>query len=121
MSEDNIVLVQKLQGISDHVRRFLNQYKTQLLMKGYKLKTEGDIVLKKGFLFETKTNIGGWIKVEIPKTLLPKRTLIKVQCQSEGNDLIFTASSARQNVEIPPEFLIELESLIEKTLQKITA
>ncbi len=38
---------------------------------------------------------------------------------SEDDDIIFTVSSAKQKNEIPPELLVELESLIEKTRQKL--
>lgn len=115
MSEqENIILVQKLEGIANYVSRFLNQYKTQLLMKGYRLKKEGDIVLKTGLI--SKTDIGGWLKVE---KKIPKKTLIKVRCAAKEDDIIFTVSSAKQKKDIPPELLVELESLIEKTLQKL--
>lgn len=114
MSEEKIILLQKLEGIADYVSRFLNQYKTQLLMKGYRLKKEGDIVLKTGII--SKIDMGGWLKVE---KKIPSKTRIKVQCRKEDEDIIFTVSSAKQKKEIPPELLVELESLIEKTRQKL--
>ena len=113
MSE-HIILEQKLEGIADYVNRFLNQYKTQLLMKGYRLKREGDIVLKTGII--SKMDIGGWLQVE---KKIPRKTLVKVQCLAKEDDIIFTVSSAKQKRDIPPELFVELESLIEKTLQKL--
>ena len=114
MSEEKIFLTQKLEGIGDYVSRFLNQYKTQLLMKGYRLKKEGDLVLKTGII--TKIDMGGWLKVE---KKIPTKTLIKVQCKREEEDVIFTVSSAKKKVDIPSELLVEMENLIEKTRQKL--
>jgi len=118
MSEENIVLEKKLEGIADYVRRYLNQYKAQLLMKGYRLIREWNIQPKKGMI--SRRGIGGMVKIE--KKFKDKhliKHLIKIMCCIDEDDVVFRAWSAKPKKQIPPELIAELENLTEITLEKL--
>jgi len=114
MPEENMFLEQKLEGLADHVSRYLNLLKSQLLMKGYKLKKEWDVQEKTGIL--SRRDIGGMLQVE---KKFKKKHQIKIKTKIDEDDILFSAWSAKSKKEIPPELIVELEKILEKTLEKI--
>lgn len=114
MPEENLFLEQKLEGLADHVSKYLNLLKSQLLMKGYKLKKEWDVQEKTGIL--SRRDIGGMLQVE---KKFKKKHQIKIKTKIDEDDIVFSAWSAKSKKEIPPELIVELEKILEKTLEKV--
>ena len=85
-------------------------------MRGYRLKKEWDVKVKTGTF--SKRDIGGMIQIE-KKFKKKNQIKIRVTIDESEEDILFTAWSPKPKKEVPPELFVELEKILEKTLEKL--
>ena len=112
--EDRTFLDLKFEDIGDKVSRFMNSFKGQIVLKGYKLKKEREVKAKAGKI--ARRDIGAWLNVE---KIMGKKYKLRIKCAAPDDDILFQIW-ARKDEEIPPEMIAELEKAAIKIKDKLS-
>ena len=111
--EERTLLDLKFEDMGEKVSRFLNSFKGQIVLKGYKLKKEKDVKVKAGVI--ARRDVGGWLNIE---KKMGKKFKLRIKCAAPDDDISFQIW-ARKDVVIPPEMIAELEKAAIKVKEKL--
>lgn len=118
MSDRELIVDITLDGLADNVSSFMNKYKSQLLLKGYAIKNEWDIMESAGgrIIGRRKVDLGGGIEVE---KKVGKKFKVQLEIRAVDDDIRLTVWPSKKKQEIPMVMVDELEKSARTVESKI--
>ncbi|MFX1465495.1 MAG: hypothetical protein ACFFA5_03385 [Promethearchaeota archaeon] len=112
MSESELIVDLKIEGLADQVNSFINMYKSQLIMRGYSIKGEWDVTESVGgkIIGKRKLDLGGGLEVE---KKVEKKYKVSLEFRAVDNDIRMIAWPSKSGKEISPVIIDELKTFSE--------
>ncbi|WP_287583687.1 hypothetical protein [Candidatus Borrarchaeum sp.] len=108
MSDSELIVDLRIEGLADQVNSFVNMYKSQLIMRGYSIKGEWDVTESVGgkIIGKKKIDLGGGLEVE---KKVEKKHKVRLEFRTVDDDIRFIAWPSKSGKEISPVIIDELQ------------
>lgn len=118
MSDRQLILNLKLEGLGTSYHSFTNRYKAELVIKGYSIRKERWISENAGGIIFDKRKVDLGSVLEIEKKV-GKRFRVMLEIRSADDDIRLIAWPSKRKQEIPAVLVDDLERTAKRIAEKM--